>query len=85
MPDQLYPLLPIKTWTSRHISPYAWDRAIIRSLPALQRIQAHLPSLLAPRSDTQVPGKAIEVILNSLKDMYGISINPEEVLQRTVL
>ncbi|MDW8058347.1 MAG: hypothetical protein RMJ57_08725 [Bacteroidia bacterium] len=78
-PENLYPILPVKQWALSRISPYAWDRAILRSLPTLQRSGIPLSSLLAPQPDTRIPGSALQQILHALEETYGTSISLDEI------
>lgn len=82
IPDRLYPLLPLKHWATTHVSPYAWDRAVIRSLPFLQRTGIPLQQVLAPRPDTQIPGRAIHTLASALSEMYGIQPDLYEIFHK---
>lgn len=78
LPPQI-PLLPIKQWTLQHISPYAWDRAMIRTITLLQKEKIALPEVLHPSPQTRVPASVAKAILLALRDMYGIE--PAAILQ----
>lgn len=78
LPPQI-PLLPIKQWTIQNISPYAWDRAMIRTITLLQKEKIALPEVLQPSPQTRVPASVAKAILLALKDMYGIE--PAAILQ----
>lgn len=80
-PAGLYPILPVKQWAISRISPYAWDRAILRSLPTLQKSGIPLSSLLAPQPDTRIPGRALQQILHALEETYGTSVSLKEILE----
>lgn len=80
-PQAHYFLLPFKQWVLTHISPYAWDRAVIRSLAALQAQNISLYELLAPQSNTTTNGASIEILAKSIEEMYGIRIPLKEILQ----
>jgi len=78
LPPQI-PLLPIKQWTIQNISPYAWDRAMIRTITLLQKEKIALPEVLQPSPQTRVPAPVAKAILLALKDMYGTE--PAAILQ----
>lgn len=80
-PQEFYPLAPIKRWVGMHISPYAWDRAVIRSLSSLQQTGIPLPLILAPKPDTKVSGAALRILLNSLHEMYGMKPDLRHIFQ----
>ncbi|MCX7651512.1 MAG: hypothetical protein N2200_01400 [Bacteroidia bacterium] len=76
---QTYPVLPLKEWIIRQVSPYAWDRTVIRSLPALGRMGISPTNIIAPKPDTQLSASTLQVILTSLEEMYGIRPNLSEI------
>ncbi|RMF47211.1 MAG: hypothetical protein D6750_09325 [Bacteroidetes bacterium] len=72
-------LLPLREWTVRFISPYAWDRAIIRLLPLLREERIPLPEVLNPTPTTTLPPTLAKNLLLALQEMYG-TIPPVAVL-----
>ncbi|GIV25508.1 MAG: hypothetical protein KatS3mg026_1200 [Bacteroidia bacterium] len=72
-------LAPLKEWTQRFISPYAWDRAVIRVLPLLREERIPLPEVLNPTPTTHLPPKLIQNLLLALQEMYG-TVPPVAVL-----
>ncbi|MEN3040632.1 MAG: hypothetical protein ABDH66_03715 [Bacteroidia bacterium] len=83
-PSKLYPILPLKEWIIRNISPYAWDRTVIRSLPELSRMGIATTMVLAPKPDTELPLPVLQVLLSSLESMYGVKPDLREILRKTV-
>ncbi|MCX7607088.1 MAG: hypothetical protein N2170_07490 [Bacteroidia bacterium] len=71
--DSVY-LLPIKDWVIQHISPFAWDRAVIRLLFIHKDTKLPLPELLKPSPSTRVPLSLYESISDILQEMYGIQL-----------
>jgi len=63
----------------RFISPYAWDRAVIRILPLLREERIPLPEVLSPTPTTYLPPKLAQNLLLALQEMYGI-VPPAVVL-----
>lgn len=80
-PQEYYPLAPLKRWTGIHISPYAWDRAVIRSLSSLQRAGTPLPLILAPKPDTKISGATLRLLANALHEMYGVKPDLKHIFQ----
>lgn len=80
-PQELYPLAPLKHWAGVHISPYAWDRAVIRSLSSLQQSGIPLPHILAPKPDTKVSGATLRILINTLHEMYGMKPDLRHIFQ----
>ncbi|MCS7162791.1 MAG: hypothetical protein NZ958_05640 [Bacteroidia bacterium] len=74
-------LLPIKEWVQQTVSPYAWDRVVIRSLSRVRAMGLSLGSLLNPLPHAVVPSSILQVILASLREMYGIEL-PQDVLYK---
>ncbi|MEN2992613.1 MAG: hypothetical protein ABDH91_03565 [Bacteroidia bacterium] len=77
-------LLPVKQWVQQTISPYAWDRAVIRSLSRARAMGFPLASLLNPAPQNVVPFSILQAILSSLREMYGIEL-PQDVLTKATL
>lgn len=71
---------PLKSWVVQQVSSYAWDRAVIRTLPLLQSRQLPIREMLSPSPLFQVPPEVVRTLLSALREMYGVEV-PYQVLQ----
>lgn len=72
--DTSVPVAPIKEWLIHQISPFAWDRVIIRLLSTRQDIKLSLSELLKPTPSTQIPSHLYAALSQIIQEMYGIRI-----------
>lgn len=72
--DNSVPVMPLREWVIRHISPFAWDRAIIRLLSTHHNLTLSLSELLKPQPSTQVPAHLYTALSHIIHEMYGIQV-----------
>jgi hypothetical protein len=70
----------IQNWCNEAISPLAWQRLIVKSLPALREKGLELASLMNPSEDLLLDEEALEVLNSSVTELYQVEIPSEYVL-----
>ncbi|MCS7188189.1 MAG: hypothetical protein RMJ66_06660 [Bacteroidia bacterium] len=80
-----YVLAPIKQWVISTLSPYAWDRVVIRSIRFIRDINIPLTSLLSPHPDTKVPREVVHRLSAILREMYGRELPLHEVFKNQIV
>ncbi|MCS6790539.1 MAG: hypothetical protein NZ580_06130 [Bacteroidia bacterium] len=81
--DTSVPLSTLKEWVTQRISPFAWDRAIIRLLSTQQNLKLPLAEMLKPSPSTQVPSYLLIELSRIIQEMYGIQI-PQNLITAKV-
>lgn len=73
-------VLALKNWCTESITPLAWQRVVIKTLPDLRDNGGFsLEQLEDPDQSVEFKDKEISVINGALKDLYDLNI-PDKIL-----
>ncbi|MCS6794747.1 MAG: hypothetical protein RMJ97_01360 [Raineya sp.] len=71
--------LKLKIWSEEVISPLAWQRIILKALPALKEMGYELNALMNPSETLVFSEKSFEIIDLAVRELYQTEILPELV------
>ena len=69
-----YPVLPIKAWTDRRLTPVAWARILVRLLPILQEYGYSLREIQNPSKETYVDESIYVLFQATILELYNIRV-----------
>ncbi len=73
--------IDFKNWANANLSPLAWQRIVLKSLPGLKPSGLQLSDLTEPSADLVLANGALEAILESTEAIYNAGI-PEALFVR---
>lgn len=71
--------IKLKKWSEEVISPLAWQRTVLKALPALKELGYELNTLMNPDEKLFFTEVAFEALEKAIKELYQIEILPELV------
>lgn len=74
-------VLVLKNWCTKNITPLAWQRVIIKTLPQLREKGFELAQLEEPTPEMTFGEEEFGFFSGALDELYKISF-PKEVLQK---
>lgn len=66
-----YKVSVLKNWCEEELTPLAWQRALVRTLPALREFGYELDNLQNPTNDTRIDTAYYRVICVALSELYN--------------
>ena len=69
----------IKEWSNQEISPFAWQRIIVKALPQLREEGLEFSDLMNP-TNLVLSGKAFKVVASVVEELYQVELPVEYVL-----
>lgn len=73
-------VVEVKDWCESNISPLAWKRVVLRSLPSLSEHGLDLDELENPKNTLILETKELKMILSAIDELYGIEIPTSKLI-----
>jgi hypothetical protein len=70
----------IQNWCNENVSPVAWQRVVVKSLPQLRGFGFELSDLMSPVATLVLPEDAFIIIASCIEELYQIQLETELVL-----
>ncbi len=68
-----------KNWCDKNISPQAWSRIVLKSLPEIRNNGLDLKDLDSPKDNLELDSQITQMLNKALADLYQMKIE-EEIL-----
>ncbi|MCP4459750.1 MAG: hypothetical protein GY816_17265 [Cytophagales bacterium] len=66
-----------KNWCNQNISPQAWSRIVLRSIPEIRKIGLEMKDLDEPKDNLNLDEDVMKLLSKSLDDLYQMKIESE--------
>ena len=66
-----------KNWCTENISPQAWNRIVLRTLPELRTHGLELNAMENPNDTLVLDDKVTEILGNALEALYQLKVESE--------
>ena len=66
-----YKVAKLKSWCENELTPLAWQRVLVRTLPALRKFGYELEALQYPNEEVRINKPYLRLICTTLSEMYS--------------
>ncbi len=72
--------IDIKNWANSNISPLAWKRIVLRTLPTFNEFGFELDQVETPESNLILEGKLLHTVFESVDELYRVEVPAQLVM-----